>query len=88
MDQALYNCNWTVAPLRVKKLLLLYKIRMSKPAFIKGGPYFVMNWDMFGVVSIKKFYLNFMNCLVEPFFADLEEFVLRVDDFGRCAAVR
>lgn len=51
IDFALYNCNWVDAPLKLKKLILIYKIRFSRPNFLKGGPFYVCNLELFCDVS-------------------------------------
>lgn len=53
VDSALYECNWVNAPPRIKKLLLLYKIRLTKPNFIRGGPFIVCTQELFTDVSLK-----------------------------------
>lgn len=52
VDNALYNCNWTGAPMKVKRLILMYKIRTCTPTCIRGGPYFIMNWKYFSEVYL------------------------------------
>lgn len=46
VQQALYNCNWTAAPMKVKRLLLLYKVLFSETVYIEAAPFFIINTAM------------------------------------------
>lgn len=44
LDHCLFYCNWPGAPMRLKKIILLLKIRLNNPPVIRG-PLFVINWE-------------------------------------------
>lgn len=88
MDEALYNCNWTMAPLQMRKLILLYKIRMTKPTFIRGGPFFIMNWELFGEVSHKGYTEVLCTTWFNVAIAGLQKVLLSDDHSGGCAVVK
>lgn len=51
VDEALYLFNWVDAPLGIKKMALIYKIKFVHPNVIKGGQFYVSNLQLFGDVS-------------------------------------
>lgn len=55
LDEALYNCNWMDGNMQMKKLILIYRIRLSEPNHIKGGPFFVSNLELFSEVCFEGF---------------------------------
>lgn len=53
VQQALYECNWTAAPIRVRKLILLYKVLFIEPIHIEAAPFFILNLEMLCEVSYR-----------------------------------
>lgn len=59
IDDALYNCNWMDAPLKMKKLILIYKIRFAQQNVVMGGPFYICNIELFGDVSFILLWVTF-----------------------------
>lgn len=50
--KALFDCNWTAAPLKIKRLILLYQLLMINDSFIDCAPFATLNMELLSEVSI------------------------------------
>lgn len=50
LQYSLYNFNWMDAPPEMKKLIFMLQLRLTRPNFIEGGPFFIVNLELFGDV--------------------------------------
>ena len=56
LKEALFNCNWTGAPMRVRKLILLYKVLLNQPNNIDAPPFSVLNLELLCDVFKRSYY--------------------------------
>lgn len=52
LREAIYECYWDDAPIRFKKLMLLFQIRCERPLIVDLKPFFALNLELLLRVSL------------------------------------